>query len=343
MSEGAQAGAGHEAEYAAIRKGIGITDRSEMGKFRVSGEAALGLLDRAVTCNVENLPENAIRLGLMLDEAGRILADVQVYNNFEDYIVTCDSPLRQPVLARLQECNPGGAVVDDISAELRAICVEGPRSWHVPQRLVGLDATGLRLLNFNHTQVGDVKTILARVGFTGEYGYLFFVPPESSDAVLARMREAAPEAVPCGREVHDLLRLEVRSFNLQLDVVEGETPLQVGLHWMIDFRKQGFAGSAALFAEKQRGVARRLVAFKCERGGEPRRGDALFDGEAKVGYVANAAHSPALGCAIGLAYLDSAYAWVGIRLELAAAGGRVEAHTVSAPFFVTESTLIRIS
>lgn len=327
---------GLDAEYAAIRKGVGISDLSDLGKLRVKGAGAQQLLDAVVAGNMDRLLENSIRWTAILDDRGRVVADVQVYNDFGEYLVTCARPRLEQVRAALEERASGDAAVEDASADLAAVAVEGPKAQAVPPAVAGMDVSGLGLLRFTRCEVQGAQVLLGRVGFTGEFGYVFFVAPDVAGPLVDRIREVAPGAALCGRAVQDLLRLEVRAFHHPRHVLRDETALEAGLHWMIDFRKPDFRGREAVLREKAAGLARRLVAFAAEGDAPLDRGAPVADGDQAVGYVADSARSPALGRTIGLAYLDAAYAWVGLQLQLA--GGR-PLETVSAPFLLTESTL----
>jgi aminomethyltransferase len=330
---------GRDGEYLAIRRGVGISDLSDLGKLRVSGEGAAALLDRVVAGNVDRLVENSIRWTAILHDDGRVLADVQVYNDFGEYLVTCAGTRRDAVAEVLRAHAGPGTRVDDVTAELAAVAVEGPRARDIPAAIAGIDASGLPLLRFTRCRVHGEDVLVSRIGFTGEFGYLFFVRPALAAPLVDRIREVAPVAELCGRDVQDLHRLEVRAFHQDRDLVRGETALEAGLHWMIDFRKPEFRGAAAVRAEMARGLARRLVAFEARGHAAPGRGDALHAGGAAAGYVAHAAWSPALGRVVGLAYLDEPYAWVGLELEArAGAVAPVPVRTVSAPVLVTEST-----
>jgi aminomethyltransferase len=333
--------AGRAGEYLAIRHGVGISDVSDMGKLRVSGDGAAALLDRVVAGNVDRLVENSIRWTVILHADGRVLADVQVYNDFGAYLVTCAGSRRDEVAAVLRTHAGRNVRVDDVTAELAAVAVEGPCARDIPSAIAGIDASGLPLLRFTRCRVDGGDVLVSRIGFSGEFGYLFFVHPSLAAKLVAHIRRVAPVAELCGRDVQDLHRLEVRAFHQDRDVVRGETALEAGLHWMIDFRKPEFRGSAAVHAEVARGVARRLVAFEADGRVAPGRGDPLYMTGTRAGYVANGAWSPALGRVVGLAYLDEPYAWVGLELEARTPDGRpVPVRTVSAPLLVTASTRV---
>jgi len=334
---------GNKEEADAIRNGIGVWDASDLGKIMVRGGAARELLDRTLTGDIEGLYENAIRYTLLLDEDGRIVADVQVYNNFDEFMVTCSAGSKARVLKALEANNSGGAEITDASDKQAVICIEGPKAWQVPQKLAGLDVRSLRLLTFTECEISGAKVLLARIGYCGEYGYTLFVPREAALAVLDTVLERAPEAVPCGRDVQDLLRLEVRSFNLEKDIPNGESPLQAGLHWMIHFRKSEFVGREAIMREKQLGVTQKLVAFEVLAENSQFSSSDIRDGADVIGRIVNFAYSERRGRPIGLAYLAEAYGWPGVDLLIHSENGEIPIHTVSAPFIHTESNRIQIS
>src|SRR5262245_17813055 len=162
--------AGLEAEANAIRTGVGLWDHSDMGKIRVKGDQARELLDRTVSGDIERLPENAIRYTLLLDDDGHVVSDIQVYNNFDEYLVTCPASRKGHVLEALLPPADGGVEIEDISDRYAAICIEGPQAWRIPRALAGLDIRSLRLLTFTDCEVAGAKALLARIGYCGEYG-----------------------------------------------------------------------------------------------------------------------------------------------------------------------------
>src|SRR4051794_28817783 len=104
---------GTEAEANAIRHNVGIWDHSDMGKIRVSGAGARDTLDRTVSGDIESLPENSIRYTLLLDDAGKIVSDVQVYNNFDEYLVTCGAAVKDAVLDALRSRGGQDTEIED--------------------------------------------------------------------------------------------------------------------------------------------------------------------------------------------------------------------------------------
>src|SRR5436853_1230522 len=82
---------GPDEEGGAIRQRAGIWDHSDMAKIRVAGDGARETLERVVTGDIDSLPENVIRYTLVVDYAGPIITDSQVSDNFDEYLVKCES------------------------------------------------------------------------------------------------------------------------------------------------------------------------------------------------------------------------------------------------------------
>ena len=233
----------------------------------------------------------------------------------------------------LRDCgNP--TEVEDLSDRLAAIVVEGPLAVDIPHAILGMDGSGLGLLKFVEVDVFGQQVRLSRIGFSGEYGYIFFLEPGSATQLVDRIMATCPTARRCGTAVQQLLRLEVGAFTGESHFLRRETALEAGLHWMIDFRKEEFRGRAAVMAEKAAGLRQRLGGFTLDGRHAPAPGTPITEEAEEVGYIATAAWSPTLERVIGFSYLRHDYAWIGLRLD---AGGRA-LRTVSTPFLTTQST-----
>ena len=329
------------AEYEAIRSQMGLTDRSEMVKLKISGEKAAEILDGVVTGYIGNLPENAIRHTLLLDGSGRIITDLQLYNCFDHFILTCPRKSYAPVKSAVEQAGAGALAIEDMTDRTAAISVEGPYAWKAAMSVAGPVVQGLPVMRFAAFEAGSSQALVARYGQTGEYGYLFLVPSEMASDILSRLKSVEGTRL-CGRAVHDILQLEGRAFNRERDTPRDETPLQAGLQWMIGFRKPSFAGRDALMAEKRQGLKQKMIGLKMLGPGVPEFGAKVLADGAEAGYIAHGGFSPLLKSGIALAYLTLDWAWVGLTYDVEVPGGLVQAISVTTPFFQTLSMSVRI-
>jgi aminomethyltransferase len=160
---------------------------------------------------------------------------------------------------------------------------------------------------------------------------------------------------PIGSMALNVARIEAGFILPNADFVSAEhtiytdrarSPLELGLSWLVDFKKGHFTGRRALLAEERRGARRRLVGLDVD-GNKPAHNALLYDdrsGKRAVGSVTSAIWSPTCKRNIALAMLEAphfklgAEVWAEIYLnrELVWERRMARARVVEKPFFAPE-------
>ena len=174
--------------------------------------------------------------------------------------------------------------------------------------------------------------VVAGTGYTGEDGLEIHVPAAAAPALWRAILAAG--VVPAGLGARDTLRLEAGLPLHGHELGEGITPLQAGLGWVVRWDKGEFRGRAALEAERDRGVTRRLRGLLVDGRRPPRAGyPVLVDGDpgrarsrAATSRPRWAGRSPSRSCPPDTAD--------GAAVEIDVRGSLVDA-TVTKPPFVT--------
>jgi dimethylglycine dehydrogenase len=137
----------------------------------------------------------------------------------------------------------------------------------------------------------------------------------------------------------DSLRIDKGYRGWKSDLETGYSPLESSLERFVDFTKREFVGKDALLAQKARGVARRLVPLTLDEAGDadPPYCSSVFSGENRVGLVTSGVWSHTLGRAVLLAYVESAFAIEGKRLQVDVLGQRCPATVGREPLFDREN------
>ncbi len=128
--------------------------------------------------------------------------------------------------------------------------------------------------------------MVSRTGFTGDLGYELWMQPTDAEAVWDALMEAGrTRAVrPIGSRALNIARIEAgfllpnARFRLRraYPVLGTErSPLELGLGWLVDFKKGHFTGRRALLAEAARGPRRQLVGLDIE-GNKPAHNALLY-------------------------------------------------------------------
>lgn len=326
------------AEYNVTRNDVGVFDLSSDPKFYISGDDAFAFLNRLISGNIEAMRDGKVINTLFMKGNGTILTIVWLLKDEDRFIILTDAEKREVLLKWLNEHSTGYHVrIEDKSDDIGCIAVIGPKAQEVTRAIAGDDIVGLPYLGFEHNTIVD--SLLCRIGYTGEYEYRFILPKERCDHFTKQIMKIGEEygIRGCDTDVLDTLMLEMRSINQNRDLLEDTTPIQAGLHWMIDFDKDEFIGKDVVMQEVKSPRRKLLTLLFGDRAAVPDRAR-LFIGEKEVGIIVHKAFSPILEKDIGLAYIDERFAWVGIDFDVMTTKKEwKQARTVSSPLFITKT------
>jgi len=295
-----------DAEHRACREGAVVFDVSHLGSLRVTGTDALAVLQRALTNDLDRIGPGRAQYTHLLDPD-----DAHVEDDIIVWWVTPDELLVMPnasntarITAALadvaRQIGATDVSVTDVTGSRAVLAVQGPDAR---SRLATVDPALAAVERFAVARVrwGDVDCIVAGTGYTGEDGVEIHVPAADAPALWRAILAAG--ITPAGLGARDTLRLEAGLPLHGHELGEGITPLQAGLGWVVRWDKGDFRGRAALEAERERGVARRLRGLLVEGRRPPREHHAVLVDGAPVGEVTSGNFSPVLGHAIALAFL----------------------------------------
>ena len=325
-------------EHKAVRTSAGLFDVSHMGRFRLRGPSAAGLLDRVTTGRVSALPDGKVLYTLLLLETGGTIDDLLVGRVGAEFSVVVNAANLDKDYAHLQEClKTAGADAElaDESAEFALLALQGPDSRRIMKQVVDNGAEkfdGLGYYWLSEFTILAEPTVVSRTGYTGELGYEIFIRAELAARLWDRLLELG--AKPCGLGCRDTLRLEMGYALYGHELDADHSPLEAGLGWVVDLDKPDFIGKKSLLQQKENGLTRRLRGIMTPSAREiPRQGYRLFKEGAEVGRLASGGPSPSLGKGIGTAFLPASESEPGGRLEMELRGRAVAVEVVKPPFY----------
>jgi aminomethyltransferase len=350
-----------EQEYFAIRNASSLYDLTPMVKYRIAGADALRFLNRLVTRDIRKVGPGRVAYAVWCDDAGHLIDDGTVFCIAPNEYRLCTGE-RQ--LDWLRASAIGFDVeIREVTEDVAALAVQGPTSARL-LKAVGLAGVE-RLKPFGHGEftmargagAGAIPMMVSRTGFTGDLGYELWMQPTDAEAVWdALMEVGRTRAVrPVGSRALNMARIEAGFVLPNLDFVSAAhtlylgtecSPLELGLAWLVDFKKGHFTGRRALLAEQARGPRRRLVGLDIE-GTKPAHNALLYtarSGKKEAGSVTSATWSPTCKRNLALAMLQAPYiatgstVWAEIYLnrELVWERRMVRARVVERPFYAPQ-------
>ncbi|MEJ2760872.1 MAG: aminomethyltransferase family protein, partial [Gammaproteobacteria bacterium] len=220
--------------------------------------------------------------------------------------------------------------------------IQGPKSRALMVKLFGDMVNDIPYYNVRPAQLGDMKVIISRTGFSAEVGYEIYLFDATAKAehLWNALIEAGAEFNLKVIAPSHIRRLEAGILSYGQDMDLETNPFEVGLDKHVHFSKPDFIGKQALLEIRNRGLTRKLVGLRM--GGDPI--DWYIPDfwpvhdpatEQSIGYVSSAFFSPKLGFNIGLAMLQIAYTDDDAEVEVLCPGAAetVPAQVCQFPFF----------
>lgn len=325
-------------EHKAVRSSAGIFDVCHMAEFRVFGFGAFDALQGLVTNDLHKIDELGRAVyTVMCDETGGIIDDLIVYHTGDlEYLIIANAGNHAVDAEWLAAHLPKDVEFVDESDRTGLIALQGPKAIGVITELAGGQEMPGRFRVAEARLDETIPVLLARTGYTGEDGVEIVC--SAADAVAVwRLLLSFAEVTPCGLGARDTLRLEMGYPLHGTDMDRSTDPISAGLSWVVSMKKGEFIGREVLAKIKESGPERRLVGLTVAEG-IARHGFPVLHEGVQVGTVASGTFSPNLELGIATAYVPSALAEPGTRLEIMIRRKTVTA-TVTRPPFVTGTSL----
>ena len=324
-------------EHLAVRTKAGLFDVSHMGQIEVAGKDALAAIQKISTNDAAKLNIGQAQLSGLTTPEGTLIDDLLVYRLAGDHymlVVNAGNIEKDYKWIAGQTREAGDVAVVNSSSRYALLAVQGPAALAIVQQLTSVELRSIQYYWFAHGEVGGVRSIISRTGYTGEDGVEIFLPPASAERLWNTLLETGAPAglVPVGLGARDTLRLEAGMRLSGQDFDETTTMLEAGLGWVVGWSKPDFNGKAALERQKREGLTRKLVGFEMIAPGIARHGYKAYAAGVE-GIVTSGTQTPFLKKAIGLAYLPIAAATSETEFEIDIRGRRTPARVVPSPFY----------
>ena len=291
-------------EYFAIRNATGVFDLSPMTKYRITGADALDYVNRLLTRDMTKVQPGRVAYDVWCDDQGQVIDDGTIFHLRDNEYRLCS---QERHLDWLTDAAIGFDVdIVEETADVAGLAVQGPTSFSVLSNM-GIKGIGeLKPFGLMHADFHGAELMISRTGFTGDLGYEIWISPDKAvelwDALfdagkLHGIRAIGTHALNLARIEAGYLQAGAEFLPADLTVRTGRTrsPLELGLEWLVDFKKPNFNGRRALAEEKRRGSTWRLVKLDIE-GNKPAHNSYIFAREkrnkAAIGFVTSAAWSP---------------------------------------------------
>jgi aminomethyltransferase len=223
-----------------VRNSAGIFDTSPLYKYRIAGADAERFLAGMLARDVRACPPGHAQYTCWLDDRGFVLEDGVIQHRAADeYLLTSAEPNFAWFADRVGRLR---VTIEEVSLQVGALAVQGPRSRDLVARLVPA-AAELPFFGLTAGTVSGRPVTVTRTGYTGDLGYEIWTEAPDALAVWDALWDAADGhgILPYGMGALYMLRIEAGLMLLGVDFdssrfafndAHRSTPLELGWRWM---------------------------------------------------------------------------------------------------------------
>ena len=228
--------------------------------------------------------------------------------------------------------------VEIIEPDVSPLQLQGPKSKDIMVKIFGNKILELKYYWFKHFQLGNIKLLISRTGWSSEFGYEIFLlnSTEGDELYETLMNEGKDLGLHPGH-TSTIRRIEGGMLSYHSDMDINTNPLELGMEKFIDLDGSfNFVGKNALIEIRKSGIHRKQVGLIIDI--EPLKGPntskwEIISNNKIIGVVTSAVYSPRLKSNIALAMVKKEFSDIGTLLKVNIDNNLVNANIVQKPFF----------
>ncbi len=307
-------------EYFACRNTCTVFDLTPMTKYHISGKDALPYLNRLVTRDVSKIKPGRVGYSVWCADDGQVIDDGTIFHITEGVYRLCSQERHLDWL--MTNTTGFDVLLKEETHEVAALALQGPTSCATLKRM-GLEGIeNLKPYGISHFSFEGTQLMISRTGFTGDLGYELWIDPGHAEVLWDRLFEAGSlhGIRAMGDEALQMLRVEAGFIQARHEFMPAHatvrtgytrSPFELGLGWLVDFKKPVFNGRKALLAQKKHGHRYNMVKLDID-GNKPAHDSYVFSKNKKmIGTVTSAHWSPSAKASIALASVETPHGEAG--------------------------------
>lgn len=322
-------------EYWNTIERAGLWDVAVQRVVEFSGPDALAFMELLTPRHVGKVEVGQCRYIFLCNQDGGLLNDPVMLRIVEDRFWICCADGDIYMWAK------GIAVFAGMDVRIETpdvfpMQIQGPASPRIVASLFGDAVLDLRYYGWMWVELDGRRFVLSRTGFSSEVGFeLFMIGTEGGTALWNRILEVGGPFGLSPGSPNRIRRIEGGVLDYGSDMTTAENPFEVGLGARIDFDKGAFIGREALLRIAETGPARQMKGVIVDgpallKNNEDRW--PVYAGDAQVGEMTSAVHSPRLEQNIGFALVAMEWADAAGGLSVETAEGRRNLAFAAMPF-----------
>jgi len=299
-----------EDEYNSLINDVTLWDVAAERQVEVVGEDAAKFVQYLTPRNLSTFKDGFCRYAFLTDENGGIINDPLIlkFNDHKFWLSIADS---DALLWCKGVALSGNFKVKISEPEACPVSLQGPKSKDLMAKATNNspEVMNLKYYQFVETNVYGLDLVVARSGWSNQFGYEIYIKREEDGGSLWRnLMETGKEfnIVPsCPNQID---RIEAGMLSHLGDTTLNDNPLELNLPKFCDLDQESdFIGKSALKKIRNAGIKKQFTGFKIsgEKIGYNMRSIPVVDNNTNhIGYITSCIYSPNFGCNLGLGYVN---------------------------------------
>lgn len=323
-------------EHHAVRNSVGVFDVSHMGEFILKGTNALNLIQKVTSNDASVLTDGKAQYSCLPNANGGIVDDLIVYRiDAETFMLVVNASNIEKDWNWIKQNDTWNVDMKNISDDTSLLAIQGPNALKTLQKLTEVNLSEIPYYSFVKGKFNGVdNVVISNTGYTGAGGFEIYFENKYAEKMWNDIFEAGKEfdIRPIGLGARDTLRLEMGFCLYGNDIDDSTSPIEAGLGWITKFTKD-FTNRASIEAQKVNGVSKKLVGFELIDRGIPRHDYQIADASGNIiGKVTSGTQSPSLNKAIGMGYVNTAFAKADTEIYILIRDKAIKAKVCKIPF-----------
>jgi len=319
-------------EYAAVRRSVGLVDRSDLGIVEVTGRDRATFLHAMLSNDVKSLSAGQGVAAAFLDVHGKVQTLVTIWA-LEERLLLLTPPGEgaRTIQALDHYLFSEKAYFKDLAGEMALAMLAGPEAMALVERLAGV-AVPATVWGNVAARVSDVDVRLVRGSSeTGEPEVWLAAAIADGERLRAALAQGGAMAI--GRAAWESLRIEAGTPAYGADVDSTVLLPEIPIERLVSGTKGCYIGQEVVVRIRDRGhVNRHLRGLVIDGTATPAVGAPVTAAGVEVGHVTSAIWSFGLGHPIALAFIRRQQADPGTRVTVQADGAELAATVSALPF-----------
>jgi len=322
-------------EYDAATTRVGLVDRSDLGRLRVTGTDAIDLLNRLSTNKLNDLQVGHGAYTVVTTNKGRII-DLLFVLRLEDHLSVATSPEAHQVVADWIEFY---TFVEDVSVEDKSgksatLGLMGPSAVALLDRVSKADASAIAPYASVAASIEGIEVLIVRTDFTGSPAFDLVLQSEELTKLRQHLLDAGSDSgiTPVSEDAFEVLRIVQGRPRYGNELTEEFNPLEANLIEYLHFNKECYIGQEVVARlNTYDKVQKHLVGLSWEGEYDPHLTSELATEGKSVGTLTSAAVSPRTRRRIGLGYVRNAQTEPGTKLVMGSGDTETEVRVEELP------------